>query len=53
MERWLASRGREVGGEYEALFLVSTADDLEEQVGVAIVEGEETDLVEDRMPMRA
>ena len=36
----------EVGGEHEALFLVTSTDDLEDQVGVAIVEGEESELVE-------
>ena len=37
----------EVGGEDEALLLVTSADDLEDQVGVAIVEREKAQLVDD------
>ena len=36
----------EIGGEDETLLFVSPADDLKQEVGVAIVEGEESDLVE-------
>src|SRR3954451_23388893 len=36
----------EVGGEDDALVLVAAADDLEEEVGVAVVEGEIADLVD-------
>src|SRR5882724_7577877 len=38
---------REVGGEDEALLLVASADDLEQEVGVAVVERQEPDLVDD------
>src|SRR5690606_29522781 len=38
---------REVGGEHEALSLVTTADDLEEEIGVAVIEGEIAELVDD------
>src|SRR5882672_9240333 len=38
----------EIGGEYGAFLLVAAADDLEEQVGVSIVEGEEANFVEDK-----
>src|SRR5277367_3806767 len=37
----------EVGGHDEALLFVASADELEEQVGVSVVEGEVADLVED------
>ena len=36
---------REVRGEDDAFSLVATADDLEEKVGIAIVEGQIPDLV--------
>src|SRR5947209_14596432 len=36
----------EVGGEDDALVLVATTHDLEEEVGVAVVEGEIADLVD-------
>jgi len=36
----------EIGREDEALPFVAAADDLEEEVGVAVVEGEVADLVE-------
>jgi len=38
----------EVGSEDGALFLVASADDLEEQVGISIIESEEADFVEDK-----
>jgi hypothetical protein len=38
----------EIGGEHGAFLLVAAADDLEEQVGVSVVEGEEADFVEDK-----
>jgi hypothetical protein len=38
----LASRGTR-----EALLLIATADDLEEEVGVSVVEGEKTYFVND------
>src|ERR1700728_925452 len=37
----------EVGGEHEALLLVAAADDLEDEVGISVVEGEESELVDD------
>ena len=37
----------EVGGQDEAFLLVAAADDLEEQVGVAIIESKEPNLVND------
>ena len=37
----------QVGGEHQALLLVTFADDLKEQVCVAVVEGEEADFVDD------
>jgi hypothetical protein len=38
----------EIGREDGTFLLVSTADDLEEEVGVSVVEGEEADLVQDQ-----
>src|SRR5580698_4581726 len=37
----------EIGGQHDALLLVAPTDDLEDQVGVSIVEGEEAELVDD------
>jgi len=37
---------REVRGEDEALSLVAAADDLEEEIGISVVEGEIADLVD-------
>src|SRR5450432_3934116 len=40
----------EIGGQHEAFLLIPTADDLKDQIGVAIVEGEKAELVEHREP---
>ena len=39
---------RSVGGDEDGFFLVATADDLEQQVGVAIGVGEVADLIDDQ-----
>ena len=38
---------RKIGGENGALLLVSAADDLKQQIGVAVIEGEKADFIED------
>src|SRR5262245_11443778 len=38
----------EIGGEHEALLFIPSTDDLKEQVGVSLVEGEIAYLVEDQ-----